>query len=154
MNWVAWSYSIHFQGFSHVIPEKNKVALDRISEVLDEKVIRQQADQGTLDFKSYSNFVIEWMAKLCAPVRDASIKELNQIDDVVIIFRRILEVMDLMKLDMANFYLDSVRKQIILHSIEYEKQKFNEFLKTYSGEFELFSIKMSSVRKSAFEMRI
>lgn len=118
-------------------------------EVLDEKVIRQQADQGTLDFKSYSNFVIEWMTKLCAPVRDDAIKELNQIDDVVIIFRRILEVMDLMKLDMANFYLDSVRKQIILHSIEYEKQKFNEFLKTYPGEFELFSIKMSSVRKSA-----
>lgn len=39
------------EGFSHIISKNNQKALDRICEVLDSKVIRQQAEQGVLDFK-------------------------------------------------------------------------------------------------------
>lgn len=109
--------------------------MDRICEVLDEKVIRQQAEQGVLDFKSYSGFIIQLMAKSCAPIRDEEVSKLNEIDDIVETFRRILEVMDLMKLDMANCLLDAARKEVITYSVEYEKHKFNEFLKAYPSEF-------------------
>lgn len=82
-----------FQGFTHIISKNNQKALDRICEVLDEKVIRQQAEQGVLDFNSYSSFIIQLMAKSCAPIRDDEVNKLNEIDDVVLTFRRILEVM-------------------------------------------------------------
>lgn len=97
-------------------------------------MIRQQAEQGVLDFKSYASFIIQLMAKSCAPVRDDEVNKLNEIEDVVLTFRRILEVMDLMKLDMANCMLDAARHEVITHSVEYEKQKFNEFLKSYPSE--------------------
>lgn len=125
----------NFQGFNHIISKNNQKALDRICEVLDEKVIRQQAENGVLDFKAYSSFIIQLMAKSCAPIRDEEVNSLNEIEDVVLTFRRILEVMDLMKLDMANCLLDAARKDVITHSVEYEKMKFNEFLKAYPGNF-------------------
>lgn len=122
-------------GFTHIISKNNQKALDRICEVLDEKVIRQQAENGVLDFKSYASFIIQLMAKSCAPIRDDEVNQLNEIDDVVLTFRRILEVMDLMKLDMANCLLDAARREVITHSVEYEKHKFNEFLKAYPSGF-------------------
>lgn len=123
------------EGFNHIISKNNQKALDRICEVLDEKVIRQQAENGVLDFKAYSSFIIQLMAKSCAPIRDEEVNSLNEIEDVVLTFRRILEVMDLMKLDMANCLLDAARKDVITHSVEFEKHKFNEFLKAYPGNF-------------------
>lgn len=123
------------EGFNHIISKNNQKALDRICEVLDEKVIRQQAENGVLDFKAYSSFIIQLLAKSCAPIRDEEVNSLNEIDDVVLTFRRILEVMDLMKLDMANCLLDATRKEVITYSVEYEKHKFNEFLKAYPGGF-------------------
>lgn len=107
--------------------------------MLDEKVIRQQADMGVLDFKSYKSFIIQIMAKSCAPIRDEEVNKLNEIDDAVQAFRRILEVMDAMKLDMANCLLDAARREVTQHSVEYEKLKFNEFLKSYPSEYHLFS---------------
>lgn len=108
--------------------------MDSICEVLDEKIIRQQAENGVLDFKAYSSFIMQLMAKSCAPIRDEDVNKLNEIEDVVLTFRRILEVMDLMKLDMANCILDAARREVITHSVEYEKHKFKEFLKAYPGE--------------------
>lgn len=75
------------------------------------------------------------MAKSCAPVRDDEVNKLNEIEDVVQTFRGILEVMDLMKLDMANCLLDAARREVITHSVEYEKLKFNEYLKLYTSEW-------------------
>lgn len=111
--------------------------MDRICEVLDPQVIRQQAEQGVLDFKAYSGFIIQVMAKSCAPVRDEEVHKLNDIDDVVPLFRGILEVMDLMKLDMANCLLEAARKDVVTHSVEYEKQKFNDYLKLYTCSYSI-----------------
>lgn len=123
-----------FQGFTHIISKNNQKALDRICEVLDTDVIRQQAEQGVLDFKSYANFIIQILVKSCAPVRDEQVAKLNEIDDVVLAFRGILEVMDLMKLDMANCLLEAARREVVTHSVEFEKQKLNEFMKVYSSK--------------------
>lgn len=109
--------------------------MDRICEVLDTEVIRQQAEQGVLDFKSYANFIIQILVKSCAPVRDEQVSKLSDIDDVVLTFRGILEVMDLMKLDMANCLLEAARREVVTHSVEFEKQKLNEFLKIYTSKF-------------------
>jgi hypothetical protein len=121
--------------FQSVLPKNNKKALDRINEILDATVIRQQAENNVLDFKQYANFVIHVMSLACAPVRDEKVASLKQIEDVVDIFKGILETLALMRLDMANCILDASRNEVIANSVEYEKQKFKEYLELYTYGF-------------------
>jgi hypothetical protein len=113
--------------FAVLLPQHTKIK-QQISEILDGDLIKQQAENGTLDFEHYAQYVISVMAKLCAPVRDDKIKELTQTTDVVETFKGILETLDLMKLDMANFTLQMARPDIIACSVELERKKFADFL--------------------------
>ncbi|EEB10667.1 conserved hypothetical protein [Pediculus humanus corporis] len=111
-----------------LLPQHTKIR-QQISEVLDVELIKQQANAGTLDFQQYAQYVISVMGKLCAPVRDEKIASLTKTTDVVEVFKGILETIDLMKLDMANFTINVMRPQIVANSIQYEKKKFADFLK-------------------------
>ncbi len=106
-----------------------------INEILDATLIRQQAEKGVLDFKAYANFIIHIMSLSCAPIRDEQVGKLKEIEDVVDTFRGILETLQVMKLDMANCILDAARNQVIANSVEYEKQKFKEYLEYYKDGF-------------------
>ncbi|XP_055585627.1 T-complex protein 11-like protein 1 isoform X2 [Uranotaenia lowii] len=121
--------------FKSILSKNNERALARINEILDETVIRQQAEQGVLDFGTYAKFVIHIMALSCAPVRDEQIAKLKEISDVIELFRGILEALSVMKLDMANCLLDAARNDVIANSVEYEKQKFKQFLELYKDGF-------------------
>lgn len=44
-----------------------------------------------------------------------------------------MELLDVMKLDMANFHIQQIRPHIQQKSIQYERQKFQEFLDTQSS---------------------
>jgi len=50
-------------------------------------LLQQQADQSALDIASLSEFVIDTMAAVCAPVRDAEVNALRGIADPVELFR-------------------------------------------------------------------
>lgn len=110
------------------MPHHTKIR-ENVKEVLDVDLIKQQAEQGVLDFHRYSQYVISIMGKLCAPVRDEKIRELGQCTDVIETFKGIMEVLQLMRLDLANFTITMMRPNIVASSIEYEKAKFAEFLK-------------------------
>ncbi|CAG5958553.1 unnamed protein product [Menidia menidia] len=77
----------------------------RIEEVLDLPLIQQQAENGALDIGRLSQFVIGMMGSLA-----------------------IFSVLDLMKMDMANFAVSSIRPHLMQQSVEYERNKFQEFL--------------------------
>ncbi|XP_018333042.1 T-complex protein 11-like protein 1 [Agrilus planipennis] len=113
--------------FRVLLPQHSKLK-QQISEVLDNDLIRQQAEKGTLDFRHYAQYVISVMSRLCAPVRDEKIKQLTEMTDVIDTFKGILETLDLMALDMANFTIDMVRPDIIAHSVELERKKFADYL--------------------------
>ncbi|XP_020718190.1 T-complex protein 11-like protein 2 isoform X2 [Ceratitis capitata] len=121
--------------FPQIISQNNSRALQRINEILDIDVIKRQAEEGVLDFKAYANFVIQVMAKSCAPARDELVRQLTEIEDVVDLFKNILETMALMKLDMVNYLLDYARNDIMANSVEYEKEKFKEYLEYYKFGF-------------------
>lgn len=110
------------------MPHHTKIR-DNIKEILDVDLIKQQAEQGILDFHHYSRYVLSIMSKICAPVRDDRIKELGECTNVIETFRGIMEVLQLMRLDLANFTITMMRPNIVASSIEYEKTKFAEFLK-------------------------
>ncbi|KDR14701.1 T-complex protein 11-like protein 1 [Zootermopsis nevadensis] len=111
-----------------LLPYQTKLK-EHILEILDADLIRQQAEKGILDFQHYAQYVISLMGKLCAPIRDEKVSELTQIQGVVPMFKGILETLDIMKLDMANFTINVLRPDIIAISVDYEKNKFAEFLK-------------------------
>ncbi|XP_013395437.1 T-complex protein 11-like protein 1 [Lingula anatina] len=101
-----------------------------INEVLDMDLIRQKIDNDAFDFHYYAEFVISIMARLCAPARDERIKNLREIKEVVPLYKEMFEVLDLMKMDMANFTIQQMRPYLQQQSVDYEKKKFQEFLKT------------------------
>ena len=74
------------------------------------------------------------MGMLCAPVRDERLAELKEETKVVPLFKGIMDLLEQMKLDMANFTIQQVRPVIVSQSVEYEKLKFREFLDTREGE--------------------
>ncbi|ENN81297.1 hypothetical protein YQE_02301, partial [Dendroctonus ponderosae] len=108
----------------------------QISEILDIPLIKQQAEKGILDFTYYANFIISIMAKMCAPIRDKQIARIREITDIVEVYKGILETLELMHLDTANFTLRLIRPDIINHSVELERAKFAKFLEVQADGLE------------------
>lgn len=97
----------------------------QIMEVLDMDLIRQQADNDAVDIQGLASYIIATMGKLCAPVRDEDIKKLREnSDNIVILFREIFHVLDLMKADMVNFTIDNLRPVLQRNCVEYERATF------------------------------
>lgn len=59
---------------------------------------------------------------------------------MILILRAIMETLDLLKLDMANFTITQMRPQIQQQVVTYEQQKFKEFLELQKGYNKLFSL--------------
>ncbi|XP_011500753.1 PREDICTED: T-complex protein 11-like protein 1 [Ceratosolen solmsi marchali] len=117
------------QSLDELLFPHNARTKESINEVLDIALIKQQAENGVLDFSHYAQYVISLMAKICAPVRDERIAELKNCTNVIETFKGVMEVLELMKLDLTNFTINMYRPTIVASSIEYEKRKFSEFLK-------------------------
>ena len=119
---------------SLLLPQHTRLRQE-IDEILDLELIKQQAENGTLDFPRYAQYVLSVMARLCAPVRDDKIRQLTQTTDVVELFQGIMELLEVMKLDWTNFAIEQIRPHLQQQSIDYEKKKFKEFLESQSSKF-------------------
>ncbi|KFO30262.1 T-complex protein 11-like protein 2 [Fukomys damarensis] len=112
---------------SFLTPGGNRLRT-QICEVLDPDLIRQQAEHSTVDVPGLASYVIGVMGKLCAPVRDGDIRELKATGNIAEVLRQIYHVLDLMKMDMANFTIWSLRPHLQRQLVEYERAKFQEIL--------------------------
>lgn len=101
---------------------------NQITEVLDLDLIKQEAEHGALDISRLAEFIIGVMGTLCAPARDEDVQKLKDITEIVPLFRAIFAVLDMMKVDMANFAVSSIRPHLMQQSVEYERRKFQELL--------------------------
>lgn len=113
--------------FSFLLPGHTRLR-NQITEVLDLDLIKQEAENGALDIPKLVEFIIGMMGTLCAPARDEEVKKLKDIKEIVPLFRAIFSVLDLMKVDMANFAVSSIRPHLMQQSVEYERKKFQELL--------------------------
>ncbi|KAI8999453.1 T-complex 11 [Gaertneriomyces semiglobifer] len=114
-----------------MVAEHGKVA-ENIKESLDLELIKQQIDNNVFDITKCITYVTQKMLQLCAPVRDPHIRAIAQSPDYATAFERVLEVLEEMKIDLANYRLQSLRPVLQQQAVEYEKTKFNEALS--SGE--------------------
>ncbi|XP_045555960.1 T-complex protein 11-like protein 2 isoform X3 [Salmo salar] len=109
---------------SFLSPGANRLRT-QILEVLDMDLIRQQADKEAVDIQGLASYIVTIMSKLCAPVRDDEVKKLRESPDYVVsMFKEIFRVLDLMKMDMVNFTIQSLRPDLQRQSVEYERAKF------------------------------
>lgn len=106
----------------------NSKLKQEVDEVFDLELIKQQTEYGAVDFQRYAQYVLSVLARLCAPVRDEQIKQLSHSTDLIVVLKGIMDLIDLMKLDLANFTIKLSRPQIVQYSFEYEREKFKEFL--------------------------
>ncbi|XP_075998717.1 T-complex protein 11-like protein 1 isoform X2 [Genypterus blacodes] len=121
---------------SFLLPSHGRLR-SHIEEVLDIPLIQQQAENGAVDISRLSHFIVGMMGSLCAPCRDEDIKKLKEITDMLPLLKKIFSVLDLMKLDMANFALTSIRPHLLQQSAEYERNKFQEFLEKQPNALDL-----------------
>jgi len=101
---------------------------EQIEAVLDMDLIQQQMDKNLFDYEQYALFIISTMSKLCAPARDSDLERLSKIKEPVELFRGIMETLELLKLDMANFTIQQMRPHIQQQVVAYEQKKFKELL--------------------------
>ncbi|MFT7798217.1 T-complex protein 11-like protein 2 [Arapaima gigas] len=103
----------------------------QIMEVLDIGLIRQQAENEAVDIQGLAGYIITVMGKLCAPVRDDELKNLKENSGNIYLSmfpREIFRVLDLMKMDMVNFTIQSFRPELQKQSVEYERAKFQRIV--------------------------
>ncbi|XP_074086542.1 T-complex protein 11-like protein 1 isoform X2 [Macrotis lagotis] len=112
---------------------------NQIREVLDLDLIKQEAENGALDIARLAEFIIGMMGTLCAPARDEEIQKLKDIKEIVPLFRAMFSVLDLMKVDMANFAVSSIRPHLMHQSVEYERKKFQEFFEKQPNALDFVS---------------
>uniref|UniRef100_A0A3Q0RUC8 T-complex 11, testis-specific-like 1 n=1 Tax=Amphilophus citrinellus TaxID=61819 RepID=A0A3Q0RUC8_AMPCI len=100
----------------------------QLDEVLDLDLIQQEVAHGALDLHRLAEFVINTMASLCAPVRDPEVRALRDLKDPVELLKAIFRVLGLMKTDMVNFTLQSLRPHLMQQAVQYERAKFQQIL--------------------------
>lgn len=111
----------------------------------------KQTDRQQADFERLSLGVVDMMARLCAPARDAAVAGLRDEADLVkrlrflppfsgescahgkVVDRGIMETVSLMKADMANFALAAAKPVVKEHSVAYERDKFAAALAASGG---------------------
>ncbi|XP_024127035.1 T-complex protein 11-like protein 1 [Oryzias melastigma] len=108
----------------------------QLDEVLDMELIRQQVEHNALDLHRLAEFIIHTMASLCAPVRDPEVRALQDLKGPVELLRGIFHVLGLMKTDMVNFTIRSLRPHLMQQAVQYERAKFQQILDKHPASLE------------------
>ncbi|KAF9107455.1 hypothetical protein BGX29_006322 [Mortierella sp. GBA35] len=141
-----------------MVPQDSAMAT-QISEGLDIEFVQQQVDRKVYDVKGGLQGVLGLMAKLCAPVRDETIRQIQQDlshitgnplqqqqgaqspadrpaasatsvapKDLVSVLKDILDLLEEMLMDLANFRLMVNRPSLQGQAIPYEQNAFKTSL--------------------------
>ncbi|XP_050997323.1 T-complex protein 11 homolog [Acomys russatus] len=112
---------------SLLLPRQNRLRHE-IEEALNINLLREETERGGLDVPHLSSYIINLMALMCAPIRDAAVQELGAIKDPVQLLRGIFQVLGLMKMDMVNYSIHNIRPYLQEQSIQNERAQFQELL--------------------------
>ncbi|KAI9340390.1 T-complex 11 [Zopfochytrium polystomum] len=113
-----------------MLPENSSIITELNDRLNPEDIYRSLAARA-LDVKELLAYIISKMSLLCAPIRDGSIRGISaSLEEVpsspgfVAIVESILELLDDMRLDLANFRLFSLRPVLKNIAAEYERARF------------------------------
>lgn len=96
-----------------------------VAESMDIELIRQQCHNGFYDHEKLLSYVLNLLPKICSPARDEDVKALvEDTSDYVSRLQKLLDVLEAMQLDHANFLLMISAPQVIPEAIPYERRLF------------------------------
>ncbi|UJR13500.1 hypothetical protein I4U23_000514 [Adineta vaga] len=110
-----------------VLPHQTTLK-SQIDEAMDLEIIKRRFEANAADPNEYTKYFLYMMSTLCAECRDENIAKLRTINDPAECFRGIMEVLSLMKLDMANFNIRQYRPLLQQQAVAYEKSTFDKFM--------------------------
>lgn len=111
-----------------MVNEKGPVSKE-IAEVFDMEFLQTQIRNKVFDLRRVVGYAGEKMLQLCAPVRDAEIRAIAQEGDITAIIFKMLQVLEGMKIDLANFRLQALKPELKKQAVEYEKLKFDHAIR-------------------------
>ncbi|KAN0064394.1 Protein SOSEKI 1 [Thecaphora frezii] len=101
-----------------------------ISQTLDPHLISQELQHGVLDVSALISFMGSILKLHCAPMRDEAIEKMVEVvcvdGDIGKGLRLCFEILELMKLDIANHQLRSTRPYLVDTAVEFEIRWFRE----------------------------
>ncbi|PQE07483.1 IQ calmodulin-binding domain-containing family protein [Rutstroemia sp. NJR-2017a BBW] len=103
-----------------------------IEDTLDTDLVANELQHGRFSYETFFNFMGNILPRLCAPFRDAEVKflVLNTLKqgDFVDRLEALMQFIDLMQLDYANFMLQQSAPELIKHAASYETKRFSEIM--------------------------
>uniref|UniRef100_A0A8W7PAN5 Uncharacterized protein n=1 Tax=Anopheles coluzzii TaxID=1518534 RepID=A0A8W7PAN5_ANOCL len=116
------------QSFKSLLRGKNDRALYTVTLLLDEKQLMRGSTQvrNVAILNEFRRIITNLMGMVCCPARDEEIMKLKRETEPIAQLRGIMEVLEKMKYEMANYLLASTRATIMHYSINYEREKFSE----------------------------
>ncbi|KAI9207114.1 T-complex protein 11-domain-containing protein [Polychytrium aggregatum] len=106
-----------------------------INEALDGDLIQQQINNNVFDIPRCIHYITAKMISLCAPIRDAPIRQIEGMTDLAAVFEKIMDILEDMKVDLANYRLQALRPHLKAQAVSYEQLKFEQAL--HAGSFTL-----------------
>jgi len=110
-----------------MLNEKGKMA-QNVKEYLDLEFIQQKIENKTFVLDPYVHYIADLMSKMCAPIRDEGMRQILAESDIILKIQNILDMLEFMKLDVANFKLRTLRPHLKEEAVAYEKMKFQKAL--------------------------
>ncbi|KAI9676279.1 MAG: hypothetical protein M1829_003108 [Trizodia sp. TS-e1964] len=97
-----------------------------IKEQMDSETVQSDFTIGKFSYQRFFSFIYSLIPKLCAPFRDLKVRELAKDDsqDAITRLQQLVELIDLMSIDYANFMLVSAKEALIEQAPGYEQRQF------------------------------
>ncbi|KAG0087232.1 hypothetical protein BGZ92_007491 [Podila epicladia] len=103
-----------------------------LASTLDPELLLQELDHGVLDVHGLFRYLGDSLKGHCAPMRDTFVESMVaavvQSGEIVRGIRMCFEILELMKLDIANHQLRTLRPWLLDNSIDFEQKYFTEQL--------------------------
>ncbi|PWN28658.1 hypothetical protein BDZ90DRAFT_259687 [Jaminaea rosea] len=125
------SYSAARAGIAHLASMRSAVSSHQsvLNATLDPSLISQQREHGVLDATAMLRVVVDILQQHCSPARESNVRTLVshlEAGQVVLALRSCFELLELMKLDLANHQLRAARPLIVAGAVDFESQWFRQ----------------------------
>lgn len=97
--------------------------------ILDTEIVVRQIGNGGFEYKEFARWINGVVKMHCAPIRDSLADELlDDSADVVDGLRKVVELLELMKLDIANHQIRTLRAVLVDSATEFEKSYYRNLI--------------------------
>ncbi|KAL3231335.1 Protein SOK1 [Nakaseomyces bracarensis] len=118
-----------------IVPQKEAAT---INNVLDTELNMQELLKGSLVMTNLAQWLAELFKRHCAPMRDAWVDKMsetfkeaeveNSLPKLIDGLRIVFQILETMKLDIANHQIRILRPALLSNAVEFEKQYFNTLM--------------------------